>query len=84
MCEDGIVTSTNTHSHSLCPSVLLSYLHSLRVYTSTKHSLIIFLTIWVSEVDSDHLSVVKVIEGLSSHKFGLHNGVLVPNGVYLK
>jgi hypothetical protein len=27
--------------------------------------------------------VVKVIEGLSSHNFGLHNGVLVPNGVYL-
>jgi hypothetical protein len=27
--------------------------------------------------------VVKVIEGLSSHDFGLHNGVLVPNGVYL-
>ena len=27
--------------------------------------------------------MVKVIEGLSSHNFGLHNGMLVPNGIYL-
>ena len=27
--------------------------------------------------------VVKINEGLSSHNFGLHNGVLVPSDVYL-
>ena len=31
----------------------------------------------------ERIWVVKIIEGLSSHDFGLHNGVLVPSDVYL-